>query len=270
MAGCDHSNTQFATVGLWCGRRHGVDVSDALTELDKHYRKCQNTDGGWTYSSFGGGSSPQMTCAGLMGLAMGFAKDSGEVKTPDAATIAGDKVLSDALKYVGTMLNSAKGEAGPVPGVTVPFAPTALHNNLYFMWSLERVGMVYALKTIGDVDWYEWGSKCLVKSQERDGSWKGDGNHGISTEHATAFALLFLSRANLAQDLATSLKSKVKDPGTSRLRSPGDAGKILDGGGKTSSGTSRPKGEPPTIIAGNDKAGKARRRTDRRRCRPSS
>src|SRR5262249_60485663 len=35
---CDHSNTQFATVGLWCGRRHGVDVSDALTDVDKHYR----------------------------------------------------------------------------------------------------------------------------------------------------------------------------------------------------------------------------------------
>ncbi len=63
-------------------------------------------------------------------------------------------------------------------------------------------------------------------------------------------------RANLVQDLKTSMKSKIKDPGTSRLRSPGDAGKIVDGGGKTSSGTSRPKNEHPEAVAESDKAGK--------------
>jgi hypothetical protein len=181
-----------------------------------------------------------------MGLAMGFGvknAESGSSKKPDPDAIAQDKQVKDGLMYVGNFLAAALPERDP--SGTSAFAPNGLSNNLYFMWSLERVGMVYGLKTIGRVDWYEWGSKSLIKSQQRDGSWTGDGTHGISVEHATAFALLFLSRANLAEDLATSMRGKVKDPGTSRLRSPGDLGKLLDGAGKGSSG---PKEKPPAVA----------------------
>ena len=82
----DHSNTQFATVGLWVGRRHHVPVNEALKLLDKHYRDTQGPDGGWGYTGAGGVSSPAMTCAGLMGLAMGHgAKISTEGPRPRAA-----------------------------------------------------------------------------------------------------------------------------------------------------------------------------------------
>jgi hypothetical protein len=250
--GCDHSNTQFATVGLWCGRRHGVDVSDVLADLDQHYRKCQNTDGGWTYSSAGGGSSPAMTCAGLMGLAMGFAGKDGS-KKPDPDEFAGDKAVNDGLKNLGSTLAGAANQ----PATPGAFSVNSMGDNMYFMWSLERVGMAYGLKTIGNVDWYEWGSKHLLKTQDRKtGAWMGDGSHGINQEQATAFAILFLSRANLAEDLATSLKGKVKDPGTSRLR----PGNIPDGSAKPTPktgdvGTTRPKVDNPP-AAELDKVGK--------------
>jgi hypothetical protein len=255
--GCDHSNTQFATVGLWCGRRHGVDVADALAELDSHYRKAQNADGGWTYSGAGGGSTASMTCAGLMGLVMGFGGKDG-AKKPDPEVFGRDRAVNDGLKYIGSALATASADPSKVsPGVTYP--PNSLSDNLYFMWSLERVGMAYGLKTIGEVDWYEWGSRCLLKSQDRKtGGWTGDGSNGVSAEQATAFALLFLSRANLAEDLTTSLKNKIKDPGTSRLKA-GNLDKLPDGGKTTPKstdvGTTRPKGDNPP-IAELDKVGK--------------
>ena len=251
----DHSNTQFATVGLWCGRRHHVDVSDALARLDKHYRNCQQRDGGWGYTSAPAGSSPAMTCAGLMGLAMAFGgKSEGgpdkEVKV-DADAIAKDRVVSDGLKALGDFLAAAVAQEDGRRGRE--FAHTELSRNLYFMWSLERVGMVYGLKTIGKVDWYDWGSRLLVDSQDANGSWASDGFHSGSSENSTAFALLFLSRANLAEDLASSLKGKVKDPGTSSLKSGKDLNEMLGKADKGSAGTKQdpgitvPKADPPVI-----------------------
>ena len=249
----DHSNTQFATVGLWCGRRHHVDVSAALAGLDKHYRQCQAEDGGWGYTVVLGGASPAMTCAGLMGLAMGFAKDvkdgPDQAVRLDADALAKDRSLERGLKYVGDFLAAAGGQRDPRSGM---FQANDLSGNLYFMWSLERVGMVYGLTTIGKVDWYDWGSKILVRNQNRDGSWST--NSQGTVDNATAFALLFLSRANLAEDLATSMKGKVKDPGTSRLRSPADLNEMLGKAGKGSSGTksdpgaTRPKADPPAAT----------------------
>jgi hypothetical protein len=180
---------------------------------------------------------------------------------PDA--IAQDKSVEAGLKYVGDFIAAAGAErrapGGPGFG---DFQPNGLSANLYFMWSLERVGMVYGLTTIGKVDWYDWGSKVLVASQQRDGSWQSGDFHSGSPENATALALLFLSKANLAEDLSTSLKGKVKDPGTSRLRSPGDLNKLLEGAGKGSTGpkdsgtaTTRPKSDPAT-IGDADKGGK--------------
>jgi hypothetical protein len=112
--------------------------------------------------------------------------------------------------------------------------------------------MVYGLDTIGDIDWYDWGSKELVRIQNRDGSWPFD-VRSLSPENATAFALLFLCRANLAKDFTSQLKAKVKDPGSSRLKSPSrvaegpkDPGRIGPGT-KTEPGPGRAKLETPPV-----------------------
>jgi hypothetical protein len=236
MTGGDHSNTQFATVGLWCGRRHAVDVTDALALLEKHYRGCQGADGGWSYTiALGGGSSsPAMTCAGLMGLAIAFGAKTlpgagrDGAGRPDPAALNKDPAVTAGLKYVGDFIAAAGLPRDPRLGAQ----PDDLSRNLYFMWSLERVGMAYGLTTIGKVDWYEWGSKVLVATQQRDGSWASDGFHSGSPDVATSFALLFLGRANLTEDLATSLKGKVRDPGTSRLVRTGDLDSLLQKAGK--------------------------------------
>ncbi len=259
----DHSNTQFATVALWCGRRHGVNVSEALKLLDKRYRDVQGRDGGWGYTLSEGMSSPSMTCAGLMGLAIGIGAKNldgkGSVKI-DPETIAQDRSVALGLKYLGTFLKAAGEQRGARGG---GFQNNDLTNDLYFMWSLERVGMAYGLQTIGNLDWYDWGARVLLSSQAADGSWGNWAVHG-SAENATAFALLFLMRSNLAQEVTTSMKGKVKDPGTSRLVGGGDLSKII---GESSQGkavskrpgsgtTPRPKDDTPPPATETDKGGK--------------
>ena len=43
--------------------------------------------------------------------------------------------------------------------------------NLYFLWSVERVGMLYGRRTIADKEWYPWGTDFLLKQQQGDGPW---------------------------------------------------------------------------------------------------
>jgi len=74
LTGGDHSNTQFATLGLWVGRRYGVPTQQALLKVDQHFRRLQNPDGGWGYGGMPAvqeASTAPMTCAGVLGLACG-------------------------------------------------------------------------------------------------------------------------------------------------------------------------------------------------------
>ena len=78
--------------------------------------------------------------------------------------------------------------------------------SLYFLWSLERVSVLYNLRTLGDRDWYRWGAEILVANQAGSGAWDRDGGYpGQTPVLNTCFALLFLKRANLALDLTKKL-----------------------------------------------------------------
>jgi len=94
--------------------------------------------------------------------------------------------------------------------------------DLYFLWSLERMAVIYDLKTVNGKDWYAWGSKLIVNAQNPDGSWS-DTWPGVPD---TCFALLFLKRVNVVRDLTERLLllGKVKDPADQKLhfRPPGE------------------------------------------------
>ncbi len=74
--------------------------------------------------------------------------------------------------------------------------------DLYFLWSVERVGVIYGLTTIVTTDWYAWGAPLIVDHQSTDGSWSN--GHGPLPD--TCFALLFLKRVNVAKDLTKKLE----------------------------------------------------------------
>jgi hypothetical protein len=261
-AGGDHSNTQFATVGLWCARRHAVPVDKALKALDEHYRGCQWGDGGWGYSGHAE-STPSMTGAGLIGLAMGIGARQPVLQTEPADPLdkpqdgrrpiaaerdpAKDEAIKKGLQRLGQYL--ADGNDGGAPALPFPkdnrmpqkFKLGALHRNHYFLWSVERVAVIYGLETIGNIDWYAWGAEGLVLTQNADGSWGGGGFIGSGSDIDTPFALLFLNRANFTKDLSATLKNKVRDPGTMTLK--GGTGDFAKNPGSQDSSSSA---DPPS------------------------
>lgn len=205
----DNSNTQFAALATWIGRRHGRDNDATILALDTYFRGTFiPVQGGWGYGA-GTGAAPAMTCAGLVALAtqrgadqqrrdrIGVVKDgrpSRDQPGRHRLPAADDPIAKAALAALGGVLK----QADQVRGATI-------NGDLYFFWSLERVGVIYDLDTIGGVNWYDWGSRRLLTMQGPDGQWHGKGKWEYHGAVATSFAILFLSRANVADDLTNEV-----------------------------------------------------------------
>ncbi len=246
----DNSNTQFAILAVWVARKHAVPVEAALESLEKRFLASQTKTGGWPYSGLlDHEGSASMTCAGLLGLATAVGrreerrlkadvprkaetpKPMPEVKrdpddpffTPPPKPVDPPKKLPAAPKVAGDARDKAieralENLAGTVQGNPAgdgrnPLRRAGRHGDrdLYFLWSLERVGVVYGLDKIGNVDWYQSGADMVVPQQKADGSWGG----GYGAEVDTSFALLFLARSNLVRDLSAKVQ---RDPRNSELR----------------------------------------------------
>jgi len=215
--GGDNSNTQFALLGLWVARRHGLPVDPALIRVDRHFRTTQADDGGWRYTSDPGGSTDpnavggsisggtttgSMTCAGVLALTV--------ARGPKAEAAAANGKPTDLSNDAG--LKKGLAALGMVVGAPAPKEVGG--KSFYFLWSLERVGVILDQDKIGGHDWYDWGADILVNCQRPDGSWKGEYAPGVET----CFALLFLKKANVARDLTSLLKGKT-DLGAVTLKS---------------------------------------------------
>lgn len=78
--------------------------------------------------------------------------------------------------------------------------------NLYYLWTVERCGVLYKRRDISGKDWYRWGAELLLDHQTADGSWMAGNYPGSMPITDTCFALLFLKRANLAKELTKKLE----------------------------------------------------------------
>ena len=205
----DNSNTQFAVLGLWVARKHGVDVDAALAKTGEYFRRTVDANaGGWDYTS-AGSSAPAMTCAGLLALATHFGTKSslragvpGKAEQPkeNAGDVDAmkDPVVQGALNYLARTFGGGNADQIAAGFGGLRLAPP----ELYFAWSVERVGVIYGLDKFGEANWYEWGSDWIVKSQAENGSWNSWGNVA-----GTSFAMLFLNRSNIAPDLTVIVGS---------------------------------------------------------------
>jgi hypothetical protein len=268
MGSGDNSNTQFAVLALWIARRKGIPVETALARLDGRFRRWQEPDGGWTYyvnlpyptagrtledlDKAGQVSTPTMTCAGLLGLALSHgsalevtlrAGPAGGAPAPARGTaardISSDPAVKKGLLALGAFLGKAAQAADKPGNGARPILPAPwTGKGYYFLFSLERVAVAYGLETIGDKDWYNWGADILLNNQNADGSWAAE-YPGADT----CFGILFLRRANLAQDLTATLKGRVADPGHElRAIDPATIGK---GGGPKPPAAEGDKGDTP-------------------------
>jgi hypothetical protein len=147
-----------------------------------------------------GNSTGAMTCAGLLGLIVQFGNQA-SLRAGDAKSLKNkppgqggawgldplkDPAVQAGLKCLEQFIDP-QGNAVRRLG---------LGTELYFLWSVERVGVAYGLKKIGAIDWYEVGADRIVATQQADGSWPD-----YAPNVGTSLALLFLKRANVAADL---------------------------------------------------------------------
>lgn len=216
----DNSNTQFALIALWSARRHGVPVDGAMKLIEARFRQMQHPQGAWPYLDTD--YSAPMTCAGLLGLAVtgGFRSERSmksrgtigadgklDIKAskdnPPGRNPLDDPQVKRGLNYLAACLKTNRTIGGRADGEFPD-----LNTDRYFLWSLERVCMVFNLDRIGDIDWHAWGAAALLQSQHPNGSWMGKYNPTIET----AFALMFLSRSNIVKDLTRLMKGGVGAP----------------------------------------------------------
>jgi hypothetical protein len=228
----ENSCSEFAVMGLWIGRRIGVPAHAAMSKFESYCRKSQNADGTFPYSTAlrgfnNGHGSPCMTCAGLLGLVHCFAAANESTllkyaKSKEPPKLAPGKGLRDIATEPAMKKGLAALEASfapaPVPAKPgVPVPDTWSPNGLWFymgLWSIERVGMAYGREKLVKLDWYNWGARLLLKHQEKDGSWAaGAAKMSITgADLNTAFALLFLRKADLTSDLSLVNKGVLPPP----------------------------------------------------------
>lgn len=234
----DNSNTQFAILGVWSVRKHGVPVEAALDRIEKRFLQLQDANGCWSYDYQGGlarPSSAAMTCTGLLGLSTGIARREekrAKAEPPKEAppkdpkdTKGSDPFFSPTGKPEEKKERRAEWQT---PAVAKGFAGLGAHfvnmtrggsageHPYYTYWSIERVGVIYGVDKVGGIDWYEYLAELLVKSQGGNGAWSGAVD--------TSFAILILCRANLTRDLSN------KSRGSSELRA-GNSGAAPAAGG---------------------------------------
>ncbi|MBL7132527.1 MAG: DUF4159 domain-containing protein [Phycisphaerae bacterium] len=178
----DNSNTQFALLGLHEAAKAGANVPKQVWERAKsHFENTQSGDGGWGYRgrSRGYGS---MTTAGVASLYIcgqrlhvGGRKIFINGAYPDCGKYKQNEALAGGLNWLAKNFSVSRNPGG---------ASTWLY---YYLYGLERVGMISGLRNLGRHDWYREGATRLVATQ-RGGQW--------GQLYDTAFALLFLAKGN--------------------------------------------------------------------------
>jgi hypothetical protein len=204
----DNSTTQFAILALWAAQKTGVPVDKSLAMADMRFRALQNGDGSWGYNKMHANLwCDSMTCAALMGLAAGrgVAKLETDGQDPKARALSNDPQVKRGLAFLGRAVGK--------PGIKRSAPPTAAGRNnrlfgstaeedIFFLWSMERMSVIYSLEKIDGKEWYPWAAKLLVDAQRTDGSWI----ELYGSAPNTCFALLVLKRVNVVKDLTSRLQ----------------------------------------------------------------
>ncbi|HEX7899155.1 MAG TPA: prenyltransferase/squalene oxidase repeat-containing protein [Planctomycetota bacterium] len=166
-AGGDNSNSQYAALGLRACHDAGIVLpAEAVTRAADWWRTSQSPDGGWGYN--GNNRAYGSMTVGAIGARAILLHIQGRDWKRDPVLRAG--VDWETANF--TVTDNPFRTGGHV---------------LYYLYGLERAGMLCEIQKFGPNDWYASGARHLLTLQKPDGSW------GPHTD--TAFAILFLKRA---------------------------------------------------------------------------
>jgi hypothetical protein len=179
----DHSNTQYALQGLHEAAKAGAKVPrEVWARAAKHFQNTQISDGGWGYTENDRRSYGSMTVAGLASLYIcGESLEAGGPKRfengayPDCGRYSQNDAIVRGLAWMERNFSAREN-----PGMKAWL--------YYYLYGMERVGMISGIRAFGAHDWYREGARYLVGAQKPSGSW--------GLDYDTAFAILFLAKGN--------------------------------------------------------------------------
>ncbi len=178
----DHSNTQFALLGLHAADQAGLKVPARVWKAARNQLvRNQKPDGGWAYRNTGR-SYGSMTAAGvadllIMGASTSMSRERRyrDGAAPGCGSYRSDRPLANGLEWLADNFSVTEN---PGRGRSYLY---------YWLYALERCGMLSGRKYIGAHDWYSRGAAVLVQEQQADGMW----GSGLVD---TSFAVLFLAK----------------------------------------------------------------------------
>ena len=178
--GGDNSNSQYAALGLRACHNAGIVFEKKLIELARtHWRNDQDADGAWFY-----GSNRDLTgsmTAGGVGAMVIYDHILGESWKKDKAALNG-------LDWLGKNFSVKENPGCPRKSAIDNEAQDGHLTYFYYMYALERAGILFGTEVLGTREWYPEGVNVLLGAQKPDGSWRAG-------TIDTCFAILFLRRA---------------------------------------------------------------------------
>lgn len=205
-AGNDLSNTQYALLGLWAASRCGAKIpQDVWFQSLEHLLALQERTGPETLlrtteahgeyrivvsekaRARGFRYRPEepvtgsMTTAGMAGITICQDELWASRKFTAEQRSRCRKAIRDSMAWLQDNFEVARNPGQPGGGW-----------HAYYLYGLERAGILARTRFLGTKDWYLEGATYLLANQRSDGSWQTD--HVLLD---TAFGVLFLKRAAL-------------------------------------------------------------------------
>jgi hypothetical protein len=190
----DNSNSQYAALGVRACSDAGIVFPKEMLELARKYwidtqhkgvdkglkdavatGKAAGTPRGWCYHEESEGPAYGSMSAGAVGAVCIYDAILG-------TNWKKDKSVADGMAWLDKNFSVADN----------PHKGKYFH--YYYLYAIERAGMLYDTPLIGAHDWYLEGANRLLDDQRADGSW-GSEERLDKPEWSTCFAILFLRKA---------------------------------------------------------------------------
>jgi hypothetical protein len=189
----DNSNTQYASLGLRACFDSNVKVPEEIIYKARQW---------WVESQFpdelGEKAGKNAVASGEVTKIAGwnYTKPGGDEPRPAYHAMTAGAVGAVCI-YEHMLGRDWKKDPVAKAGVNWLAKHFAVNTNYYYMYGLERAGMLYGTENFGDRMWYYEGAALLLRNQKADGSW-GTREKVEENTWDTCFAILFLKKATRA------------------------------------------------------------------------
>jgi hypothetical protein len=200
--GYDLSNTQYALFGLAAARRCGVPASKVWLPALRYVLRAQEKDGPKVSVSryFRSGRYVRRRTEKAKARGFGYQRRSRATGSMTSAGICSLILCRAALGRNPTFRQNYREKTRAALRDALAWLEEYYDIGVnpfrggtwweYYLFNLERVGVLMDQRYLGTHDWYQEGAERLLAVQAQDGSFGG----GVIN---TAFALLFLKRATV-------------------------------------------------------------------------